>query len=384
VFFGGLGKWDLVPIAIGIGKWEVRNSYQAPITNYHSPLSKQPSNHSPSNQATKQPSTNMARRRIFKQDEFRELGFGNRVVESNQRLMNKDGSSNVKRTGVPFLEATNTYHDLITMPWLKFIFIVFASYIFVNFIFAGVYFFVDPDHIGGMIYTNTTEKFKEIFFFSAQSLTTVGYGRLNPTSSFNSSLAAIESLTGLLGFALATGLLYGRFSRPVARILFSKNAVIAPYKGFTALMLRIANKNKSELLDPEATVVMSYVMEENGNSIRKFANLKLELTHVTLLTMSWTIVHPIDEESPMYNWLADDFLNRQVEFLVLIRAYEETFAQTVHARSSYRGEEVQFGAKFLPIIKPGENNSVTVELNKISDTTTAPLYEEIKFSEEPK
>ncbi len=323
-------------------------------------------------------------RRIFKQDEFREIGFGSKVVDANQRLMNKDGSSNVKRTGLRFYESTNLYHELITMPWLKFFFLVFFSYIAVNFLFAFVYFIVDPDHIGGMIYTNSTEKFKEIFFFSAQSLTTVGYGRLNPTSTFNSALAAIESLTGLLGFALATGLLYGRFSRPVARILFSKNALIAPYKGFTAFMIRIANKNKSELLDPEATIVMSYISEENGNKLRKFANLKLELTHVTLLTMSWTIVHPIDEESPMYNWSAEEIIKSEVEFLVLVKAYEETFAQTVHTRSSYKAEEVVFGAKFLPIIKPGDNNSVIVELNRINDHTTAPLFEEVKFSEEPK
>ena len=320
-------------------------------------------------------------RRIFKQDEFKELGFGNKVVESNQRLMNKDGSSNVKRTGLAFYESTNFYHELITMPWLKFIVLLLLFYISVNFIFAGIYFAVDPDHIGGMIYTNTREKFNEIFFFSAQSLTTVGYGRLNPTSTFNSALAAFESMAGLLGFALATGLLYGRFSRPVARILFSKNAIVAPYKGFTALMIRIANKNKSELLDPEATIVFSYVSTETGSEVRKFSTLKLEITHVTLLTMSWTIVHPIDEESPIYGWTIEDFKTRQVEFLCLIKAYEETFAQTVHARSSYRGEEVEFGVKFLPLIKPGEKNSVTVELNKISDIIVAPLFEEINSSD---
>ena len=317
-------------------------------------------------------------RRIFKQDEFREMGFGNRVVDSNQRLMNKDGSSNVRRAGLRFYESTNLYHELITMPWLKFFFLVFFSYITVNFLFAFAYFLIDPDHIGGMIYSTPFEKFKEIFFFSAQTLTTVGYGRLNPIGSFNSSIAAIESLIGLLGFALATGLLYGRFSRPVARILFSKNALIAPYKGYTAFMIRIANKNRSELLDPEATIVMSYIGEDNGNKLRKFANLKLELTHVTLLTMSWTIVHPIDEESPMYNWTPDDFIKNEVELLVLIKAYEETFAQTVHTRTSYRAEEIIFGAKFLPIIKPGENNSVTVELNRLNEYSHAPLFEELK------
>ena len=323
-------------------------------------------------------------RRIFKQDEFREIGFGSRVVDSNQRLMNKDGSSNVQRAGLRIYESTNFFHELITMPWLKFFILVFLSYVFVNFLFAFVYFLIDPDHIGGMIYTTQFEKFKEIFFFSAQSLTTVGYGRLNPTSTFNSSIAAIESLTGLLGFALATGLLYGRFSRPVAKILFSKNALIAPYKGYTAFMIRIANKNRSELLDPEATIVMSYIGIENENKLRKFSNLKLELTHVTLLTMSWTIVHPIDEESPMYNWTPAEYEKREVEFLVLLKAYEETFAQTVHTRSSYRAEEIVFGAKFLPILKPGENNSVTVELNRINEYINVPLFEELIYSEEPK
>jgi len=320
-------------------------------------------------------------RRIFKQDEFREIGFGSRVSDSSQRLINKDGSSNVKRAGLRFYESTNFYHELITMPWVKFIMLVFFFYITVDLLFAMVYFFVDPDSIGGMIYRTQGEKFKEIFFFSAQSLTTVGYGRLNPTSTFTSSLAAIESLTGLLGFALATGLLYGRFSRPVARILFSKNAVIAPYKGFTAFMFRIANKNRAELLDPEATVIMSYLDESGGTKLRKFSNLKLELTHVTLLTMSWTIVHPIDEESPMYNWSSDDLAKHEVEILVLIKAYEETFAQTVHTRSSYRAKEIVFGAKFLPMLQPDSNNSVIVELNKINDHVLVPLFEEINIVE---
>ena len=165
------------------------------------------------------------------------------------------------------------------------------------------------------------------------------------------------------------------------------NEVVGPLVSWSTNLekhVSLTLKNKSELLDPEATIVMSYISEENGNKLRKFANLKLELTHVTLLTMSWTIVHPIDEESPMYNWSAEEIIKSEVEFLVLVKAYEETFAQTVHTRSSYKAEEVVFGAKFLPIIKPGDNNSVIVELNRINDHTTAPLFEEVKFSEEPK
>ena len=259
----------------------------------------------------------MALRKIIKQDEFRELGFGNKVVESNQRLMNKDGSSNVRRKGLPFFQSVSIYQTLITMPWWKFNLLVFTFYITVNILFALVYYFVDPDHLNGMVYNSEFEKFAEVFFFSAQSLTTVGYGRLNPSGYFDSTLASIESLIGLLGFALATGLLYGRFSRPLARILFSKNMVVAPYKGITALMFRVANRTKSELVDIQASVILSYVIQENGKPIRKFSNLKLELTKVNLLSTSWTIVHPIDEESPLYNWKEADLKKNDLEVLAL-------------------------------------------------------------------
>ncbi|MBK9541453.1 MAG: Inward rectifier potassium channel Irk [Bacteroidetes bacterium] len=319
----------------------------------------------------------MALRKIIKQDEFRELGFGNKVVESNQRLMNKDGSSNVRRKGLPFFQSVSIYQTLITMPWWKFNLLVFTFYITVNILFALVYYFVDPDHLNGMVYNSEFEKFAEVFFFSAQSLTTVGYGRLNPSGYFDSTLASIESLIGLLGFALATGLLYGRFSRPLARILFSKNMVVAPYKGITALMFRVANRTKSELVDIQASVILSYVIQENGKPIRKFSNLKLELTKVNLLSTSWTIVHPIDEESPLYNWKEADFKKNDLEVLALLQAYEETFSQTVHTRTSYTNEELHYGAKFESVMEAGPNGSITIALDKIDNFVRVDLEQEI-------
>lgn len=319
----------------------------------------------------------MALRKIFKQDEYKELGFGNRVLEANQRMMNKDGSSNVRRRGLPFLQSLNIYHSLITMPWWKFNILILTAYVSVNMAFACIYYFVDAEHLSGMVYTTEFEKFTEVFFFSAQSLTTVGYGRLNPVGVFDSAVASIESMVGLLGFALATGLLYGRFSRPVAKVLFSKHAIIAPYKGITALMFRIANKSKSELLDIQSTVILSYVIEENGKPVRKFANLKLELTRVTLLSMSWTIVHPIDEESPLNGWTEADYKKNDLELLGLVQAYEETFSQTVHTRSSYRNQEIIYGARFDTMIESGSGGSVNIALNKIDAFTKVDLAQEV-------
>jgi inward rectifier potassium channel len=316
-------------------------------------------------------------RRIFKQDEFRETGFGNRVLEYNQRLMNKDGFSNVRRVGLASYSASKIYQQLITMPWWKFLLVVTLSYTTVNLFFAILYYFGDLEHVNGMIFSSPFEKFMEVFFFSSQSLTTVGYGRLNPVGIYDSTLAAIESFVGLLSFAIATGLLYGRFSRPVANIIYSDNIIMAPYHGITALMIRLANKSKSELLEPQATLLMAYVVTKDGNKERKFSNLKLELTKVTLLTLSWTIVHPIDEESPVYRWTEEDFKKNEVEFLLMINAYEETFAQTVHSRTSFRYDELVMGAKFTSIVKPGVNGSVAVELNRINEFEPTPLFESI-------
>src|SRR5205823_5958279 len=149
--------------------------------------------------------------------------------------------------------------------------------------FASLYFFLDISHLNGIIAETNYEKFLEALFFSTQTISTVGFGRLNPSGLTDSTIAAIESMTGLLGFALATGLLYGRFSRPVAKILYSKNAIVAPYKDHHGFMFRIANKRKSELIEVEAVVIMSHVEIENNKPVRKFSTLPLELSRISFL-----------------------------------------------------------------------------------------------------
>ncbi len=307
-------------------------------------------------------------------DFFRETGFGNRVVEPNQRLMNKDGSSNVKRKGLSIFESSSFYHALISMPWWKFNLIVLLCYVCVNFIFASLYFFIDISHLNGMVANTNAEKFLEAFFFSTQTLSTVGFGRLNPVGWADSSIAAVESMVGLLGFAIATGLLYGRFSRPRVKLLYSKNAIIAPYKDINGFMLRIANKRKNELIEVEALVMMSKVEKENGKDVRKFNTLKLELARIGILSMTWTIVHPIDQNSPMYGMKPEDFAAKDVEWLVMIKCFEETFSQTVHSRTSYKPAEVVYGAAFKSVVEAGSNGAVVVSLDRINDFEKAALH----------
>ena len=309
----------------------------------------------------------MALRRTFR-DQFNDLGFGNKVVEPNQRLMNRDGSSNVNRRGIPFLQSFSFYHELITMGWWKFNGMIFLSYLLVNLLFSCLYYFGDIDHLGGMKAQTDFEKFMEAFFFSTQTLSTVGFGRLNPEGFFNSSVAAIESMTGLLGFALATGLLYGRFSRPIAKLTFSHHAIIAPYRGIKALMFRFGNPRKSQLLELEVEVNMSYVEDgEDGRPVRRFVPLELERKRVAILSMTWTIVHPLDEISPVANWTMDDYEKKDCEMIVIVKAFEETFSQTVYARTSYKPHEIKPDARFVPLIAAGPNGSVVLELDKIHD-----------------
>jgi inward rectifier potassium channel len=312
---------------------------------------------------------------LFKnrEEDLKEIGFGTKVYEEDQRLINKDGSSNVKRSGLPFFQSLSFYHSLITMPWWKFNVLVFSVYLSVNLLFAFIYYLIGLNQLGGMVGTTMTERFWEAFFFSTQSLTTVGYGRLNPVGLGASIVAAVESMIGLLGFALATGLLYGRFSRPVAKILYSKLAIIAPYRGMNGLMVRIANKRKNELIEVEAQMLMSHVEIDAGREVRRFEFLRLELKRINVLSMTWTIVHPIDDTSPMHGMKPEDFKKKKIECVVWLKGFDESFSQTIYSRSSYRYDEIEYGAKFIPLVSPGRKGSVVVALDKIHDFEKAEL-----------
>ncbi len=304
-------------------------------------------------------------KKISRKSAAPEFGFGSNT--SAQRLMNPDGTANVRRIGEPRFQIINIYHSLITMSWRKFNFMVLTTYLVINFVFACIYYFIIPDdELGGMIAHNEVQKFMEEFFFSAQTLSTVGYGRLNPVGTEMSVVAAVESMIGLMGFALATGLLYGRFSRPNAKLLFSENALIAPFKEGKALMVRFANARRNPLIELEANMIFSYNETVNDKVTRQFQTLKLELSRITYLVMSWTIVHPIDEESPLYNLSSEDLQSLDAEFFVNIKAIDDTYAQQVHTRTSYKWSSVVWNAKFISAIGVDQDGVSTVDIRKLS------------------
>jgi inward rectifier potassium channel len=290
------------------------------------------------------------------------------------RFYNRDGSANVRRHGVGWLEGISWFHTLLKMPRWKFLSMIFLFYLVINILFAFIYFLIGIEHLGGINTGSALENFGEAFFFSAQTFTTVGYGRINPVGFLASTVAAIEALLGLLSLALATGLLYGRFSRPQAYLRFSKGAVIAPYKEMSALMFRMVSFKNNHLTDAEVKLNLAMRQEENGVLKNKFFSLDLELSKVNALSLSWTVVHPIDDKSPIAGFTQDDLISANAELLVFVKAFDDTFSNTVVARTSYTATEIHFGQKFKTMFHPSEDGMHTVlELDLLSTTEPAPL-----------
>lgn len=300
----------------------------------------------------------------------RDLGLGSRVAEeSSQRILNRDGSFNVRRTGLPFYLSQNFYHHLLTMSWVRFFLIIFTGYGGVNILFAFAYTMCGPDALRGSEAVSSTERFLEAFFFSVQTSSTIGYGHIVPHGLPANIIVSLEAIVGLLGFALATGLLFARFSRPSARIVYSTHAVVAPYRGGTGLMFRIANVRNSELVELNATVTLARNEKDAaGKTIRKFYPLSLERDKVTFFPLHWVIVHPIDESSPLRRVTAEQLAASKTEILILLAGTDETFSQTVHSRISYTYEEILFGEKFSDMFIHSENGILGVDLRKIDKT----------------
>lgn len=297
-----------------------------------------------------------------------DLGFGSQPVIKNQPLVNKDGSPNVRRVGLPRFNTANNYHILITMSWTKFWLLVLSGYLTLNIIFAFIYFSIGPQGLTATSGASTFRRFMDAFFFSAQTISTVGYGRISPNGMMSNSVAALESMMGLLAFALATGLLYGRFSRPSAQIVYSKNMLVAPYlENGKGVMFRLANLRRNILIDLQIEIIFSFNETVDGKTMRRFYPLELERRKVSMLTMNWTVVHPLDDKSPLKDMTQEDLEKAEAGFAILLRAFDDTFSQTIHSRTAYQYNEIIWNAKFKPIFDRDEDGRIVLDLSKIND-----------------
>jgi inward rectifier potassium channel len=294
----------------------------------------------------------------------RDLGLGFKVTqEQRKRFINRDGSFNVRREGIPGRSAFSLYHAILGISWPAFYAWLLASFLLANAVFAFGYQWSGPNAFPELIQFSAGPKYRELFLYSIQVLTTLGANPLHPNTVVANILLGVESTLGLLGFALATGLIIARFSNPRTKLLFSDKAVIAPYHDITGFMFRIINGRNNELIDVTAAVTLTFI-DKDGR--RRFRQLPLERERVLVFPLNWTIVHPIDRTSPLWGMGAGELAEAQAEFLITITSLDKNLSRTIYARSSYLYDEVIIGAKFVTMIKQDPDGRVVGDAGLLS------------------
>ncbi len=294
-----------------------------------------------------------------------DLGLGEKVIQENRtRYVNRDGSFNVHRKGVWETGSFSPYHAILNISWPRFYFGVFAYYVLANLVFTSLYFFSGEKAFPQIAELGAQARFGELFFYSVQVITTLGSSPLHPANFRSEVVLAIEAMVGMLGFALGASLMFARFSNPAPGIIFSRKAVISPYQGVTGFMFRIINNRSHELVQVGAVVTLA-ITGKDGK--RSFQQLGLERDNVLVLPLHWTIVHPIDKNSPLYGLNAQDLSKANAEFVVSVTAVDQDLSKMVYTRTSYRFNEVVMNARFSNIIEHNAQGTVVVDPKRIHE-----------------
>ena len=258
----------------------------------------------------------------------------------------------------------DVYQFVLGLSWPRFMLGLACIYLALNTIFATLYFL----NLAG-IQGARPGSFADAFFFSVQTVGSIGYGALSPRSPYVNLVVTFESFVAIMYAAIATGLIFARFSRPFARVLFSKVAVVVPFEGTPTLMFRAANQRANQILDATATVSLArQVTTQEGITFRRFEELKLVRARTPLFGLSWTVLHTIDEASPLYGATAETCYDEDMEIIVLLSGTDETFSSVIYARHVYQPEDIQFGRRFVDVLHLGDDGHAEIDLHRFHDT----------------
>lgn len=293
-------------------------------------------------------------------------GFGYNSKENARNIINDNGTSNVRHINRK-RNVNDLYTYFIDISWFQFFALILVAYTILNMLFGVFYVAIGIEQITKPKGT-FLEDFLNGFFFSAQTLTTVGYGGIAPQGITANFIAAFEAMIGLLSFSFITGMLYGRFSKPKANIEFSENIILRDFKSQKAIMFRLMNSRKTVMIEPEITVTLSVTEENEKNEFkRNFYELKLERNKIMYLPTVWTIVHQIDDDSPLYKYSKEEIRNLDAHLYILINYHEESFSQKVYQINSYHFEDLITDVKYKSAASFDVEGYTLLDHNKLSE-----------------
>ncbi|MCU0565111.1 MAG: ion channel [Oculatellaceae cyanobacterium Prado106] len=274
-----------------------------------------------------------------------------KLPRSVRRIENRDGKFAVADLGAWYVYWRDPYHLMLTVPWWGFVGIVSGAYVLINVIFA-ILFLLGGDAIIGA----KPGDFWDAFFFSVQTLASIGYGVMSPKTFYAHTIVMVESIVSLLAIAVVTGLAFARFSKPTARIIFSEVAVVERYNGLDTLTFRAANGRHNQIV--EAQVMMTLLRDEKtqeGHFMRRFYEMKLARHRSPSFILTWSIMHPIDEDSPLYGETPESLAKSRAQIVISLTGLDETVAYTIHSRHVYSAQEVRWDHRFMDIIHKSPN-----------------------------
>ncbi len=284
-----------------------------------------------------------------------------------QRMLDEKGHTNVVRLGIKRSPWDDLYYLLLTLSWSWFFALTLVLYGVTNTVFACLYL------IGGDNLANAQPgSFWDAFFFSVQTMGTIGYGAISPKSFYGNVIVSIEAMLGLLGVAVITGLAFARLARPTARILFSRVAIISPHNGVPTLMFRTANERGNQILEARLWVfVVRDEVTQEGQTMRRFYDLPLSRHQSPVFNLTWTAMHPIDENSPLYGETPESLREQATEIVVSLTGVDETVAQTVHARYSYMTQEILWDMQFAEMLTYSSDGRRAIDFSRFHDVESA-------------
>ncbi|MCX7172586.1 MAG: ion channel [Proteobacteria bacterium] len=281
----------------------------------------------------------------------------------DQAIVVRFGAAQVYRIGASRTILDDPYHFILTLSWPRFYALVIAFYLAINLVFATAYWLVE-----GCIANTRPGSFADVFFFSIETLATVGYGAMYPATLYGHTIAAIEILLGLMSLAIVTGLIFSRFSKPTARILFSRRMVIRPFEGARVLMLRAANERNNRIVEANASLAMVRTERTiDGETFTRIHDLPLLRDHTPAFALTWTLIHRIDESSPLHGWTQESLLEARTRIMISINGHDETMAAAVHSYHDYLSEDLMFDSRFVDVMVKGENDERIIDMTRFHD-----------------